>query len=409
MFSFLKRFDTAKIYSILAQVAALGVGYIAQLILFVILTEKEAFSHFQLTNFTTNLLGLFAGSVIPVLFSTRISAMTETEAKKTLSQTISPYMIVLLAQTAIMYVIFVGLNLSQGIDSYRLLLFLVSCLQVFAFSVMNLFHMYFIGRHDFRTFALFYILYGMIKSLFVLSAAFMFDSAEAIVLGITLASIVHSIIIATYLKVRPQLTLSFEALRSYKSRFIDQLIANLVMFGLLNISFIVAYFKIRADYNTFNLITLAQPVGLIPYYIVSSLGNVYMIDFAKGSKKASDIAKIVARMFVLLVAFSILTLIAGAVIFTIFNRAPVGVLLQYVMLMFPSTMAISLISVLLSIYQGLGELSRLRAIVLVLIPLYLFISMLPVTTEQLVLITGGIYFVISIFITLLSRTISWKS
>lgn len=408
MFSFLKRFDSAKIYSIIAQVLALGIGYVAQLILFVLLTEKESFSHFQLTNFTTNLLGLFAGSVIPTLFSARISALSEKDAKIELQKIVVPYIVVLLGQTALLYVLFVGLNIAQGIDSYRLLLFILSSVQVLAFSVMNLFHMYFIGRRDFKTFAIFYTLYGAIKSFFVLAAAFMFNNAEAIVVGISLASVLHSLIILWYLKVKPEITISFEALISYKKRFLDQLIANLVMFGILNISFIIAYFKIRTDYDTFNLITLAQPIGLVPYYVVSSLGNVYMIDFANGSKKATDIVKIIARMFALLIVFSILTLVAAAVVFTIFNRAPVGLLLQYVMIMFPSTMAISLISVLLSIYQGLGELYRLRAIVLVLIPLYLLISLLPVTTEQLILITGGVYLGISVFITLLSRKISWK-
>lgn len=403
----LKSLDSAKIYSILGQVTTLGMGYLTQVFLYIILTSRETFSHFQLSNFTTNLFGLIVGSIIPTLFSAYIINVPEEKRKSELEKIFLPYVATLLIQSAIMFVLFIALNIGGQIDSFRLEIFILSTVQVFAFSLMNLFHMYFIGTRNLKKFFTYYFLYGILKSAFTLTAAFIFNSAESIITAIALAATLQTVIIMVTTKFKFRKP-DMPTLTQFKTRFLDQFIANLVMFGLMNFSFIAAYFKIKQDYGNFNLLALTQPIGLVPYYLVSSLGNIYLVDFSRGHKTAADIRSILIKMLGLLVAFCIASLIAATVVFYLFNRESLVILLQYVLIIFPSTIAIAILSVLLSIYQGLGKLHKLRWVVILLIPIYVIISYLDFKVEQIILISGVAYLFIALAVGLFSRQILWE-
>lgn len=305
-------------------------------------------------------------------------------------------------QTLISATLFAVL-LSSGklIDTdFRILM--ISLAQVITFSFITFLHMYFIGIKDIKVFAAFYILYGLLKNASIIGAALMFGSAESVILSITFAGLLQTLIIMAYVKAVPRFSFDMKVFRHYMADFGDQLLANLALFGILNYSFIAAYFKITQNHENFNLVSLSQPVGLIPYFLVSSLGNLYLVDFSSGKAQRKSVGPIIFRLFILLLLLCLGCFVGATAFFYLLRPDIYLQMSKYLLFIFPSTIAISLLSILFSIYQGVGKLHKLRMVAFILVPIYILISVINLSVDQTILFSGISYLVLVVLITLLS-------
>lgn len=390
MLNRLKQMDRAKIYLVIAQVFFLGIGYVTQVLLSKVIFSAGQFADYQFVNFLTNVFNLFIAASTPVVLSRNLAKKDTVDVGREFINSTVAMSALIGGQILITTVIGLVAMAAGSITSNVFIYIFLSVVQVLTFGLMNISNYYLIGLRNIQLFFKVYVFYVALKSIVMLGVSALTQDISLVLIFLIAIEFMQLIINIVIIKLNIselRAKFSWQSAKVYISKTWDVLISNLVLFGISNLAVVLSYFGLKdSNFNEFNIFTLVYPWALIPFYIISSLGNIYVVDFSSGRETMQNVRAILRRVVTSSVVVAVGALVMSAGFFLVIYRADFETFVPFILLLLPNGVVIAVISILISIFQGSDTVHKLRTSIAGLTVAYIVVSLLFRDLKLIILI-----------------------
>lgn len=398
-------FKSTRSAVITAQLGFMAAGYVTQVILAKHLLPAADFATFQLFNFATNFLVLFAGGSIGAILAREVASHdNQTIRLRWFRDTSFAVLIITIAE------LLISIPLLFEPETGRSLVVL-AVVHTLTHGLFTGGLMYALATRRPTAYLLGYLGLGIVKNILFLILA----ANHVPVVWVAGSVIIVQVVFATLIVARMQSSPSSLALasrsrsspssldevsssissahriRSILKENLDLIVANMPVFGISNLTGILAYFKAGRDLSDFNLLALVFPWSMLAYYIISALSNVLVVEVASHPTEYK-LQSLLKKVFLASLALSLAAAIAAVVVLSALFPNQLNFLFTLVFVSaLPTGVALSLISVLVAVFVAQNRIQQLRPYLLGLLVCYLFGTVLVSNILELLILLNIAY------------------